>query len=207
MKNLFKSTKTWTILSALTVIVTCGSVLALGSREEFKFSESNFDTSTLWNVLTSEQRDHLMYLLDEWTVPRWAILAFDRTDGCPEWWIRYSQADGRFLMGASSGIWATWWQNSIYLSVSQIPEHYHNLFADATATDYGYDKKWKPYKFLNYSVLWENKHDSWDGNYSYTMWTTKDNKEPNIWRTGKTWNGNPINITNSYVKVIYCKKI
>ena len=47
------------------------------------------------------------------TVPRWAILAFDRTDGCPEWWIRYSQADGRFLMGASSGIWATWWQNSI----------------------------------------------------------------------------------------------
>ena len=151
---------------------------------------------------------------------------------CPQWWSRFAEADGRFIMGGDS-LWfqryeTAWdcklgykiiyrnWSRTICestakggnkeinLTISQLPSHYFYLFADNTTKDRGYDHGWNQYK--QYSVAWENYHKRWDDNYSYTMAASSNNQIPSVWRTNTLWNGQAIDIQNPYIKLLYCQK-
>lgn len=64
-------------------------------------------------------------------VPSGAIAAF--SGGCPAGWNAYTAAAGRVLVGAGSGynVGDTGGANSVTLTVSQMPQHSHHMFANA----------------------------------------------------------------------------
>lgn len=149
-------------------------------------------------------------------IPSGAVIAFD-SENCPEWWTRFANADGRFIMGTApststfgrekKNIWIKGGNDSIKLTISQLPPHKFHLFADEVGRDRGFDRGWaQNEEHKNRSVIWENDHDTGDDNYSYTMAVSTDNRTPSVWVTNTLWNGNSIDITNPYIKLLYCKK-
>lgn len=62
-------------------------------------------------------------------IPAGAIWAFDLS-ACPSGWTRFSAADNRFIMGASSNFKTTGGRSSLTLSTSQLPSHSHYISAN-----------------------------------------------------------------------------
>ena len=150
--------------------------------------------------------------------PSGAVMAFD-SENCPEGWTRFADADWRFIMGTSPGytyypfvgprpnVKTTGGNNTIKLTISQLPPHRFYLFANESATDRWYDRdRAQNREHRDRSVLVENNHDRWDDNYSYTMGVSSDQREASVGRTNTLWKGNNIDITNPYIKLLYCKK-
>ena len=176
------------------------------------------------NQLTAEMRDELMDGLSkmqqgqgssqkfdpkhaEWDIPKGAIMAFNLSF-CPEWWSRFTEADGRFIMGSSSK-GERGGSSSITLSTDQLPPHRFYLFANESVEDRWYDRKrikknWNGYR--NCSVTWEHKHEDGDNNYSYTIAVSKQCQQPSVGVTNTQWEWKSINIQNPYIKLLYCQK-
>lgn len=73
-----------------------------------------------------------MELLDdmnERTIPAWAIMAFN-LDKCPNWWTEFTVANSRSLVWTSkiATPLRTWWNNSIKLTVDNLPPHHRYMF-------------------------------------------------------------------------------
>ena len=51
-------------------------------------------------------------------------MAFDLPN-CPEGWTRFSEADNRFIMGASAGFGNAGGSNNVKLELKNIPPHSH----------------------------------------------------------------------------------
>lgn len=94
MKKLLQSWKLWTWLFILVFIMTCWLLIYAASSRDF----TSFKTTTMWNTLTSQNWNNLMDSLNEYTVPQGAVMAFN-LEKCPDWWTRFAEADGRFIMG------------------------------------------------------------------------------------------------------------
>lgn len=203
MKKALESWKLWTLLSALIFIMTCG-LMTYAATGGTKFS--TWKVSIDWGKLTSLNWNSLMENLDSQTVPQGAIVAFVGRTICPDGWTRYSDADGRFLMWASSSIWSKWWTNSIALVESNLPSHSHYIRYGWSADDY-----WDNANRRAVVVDWSTNKYPWSNNGTKTAidWNTTEN----IWRytvsTSSVWNWyywSSIDITNPYVKVLFCKK-
>ncbi len=162
------------------------------------------------------------------TIPAWAIMAFDATKTnwqCPSWWSPFSEADGRFLMWASSEFGSKWWNNSIILQASQIPPHHHYMFHNAAPNDTNNNRHMlgmidPDLRYVSvggndggdYSMNSSHAYkdyvynsDSTVGDHSVTIWLTSSRL---VNTTGvEVGQQQPINIMNPYLKVLYCVKI
>ncbi|MDR0650065.1 MAG: hypothetical protein LBG59_01300 [Candidatus Peribacteria bacterium] len=92
-------------------------------------------------------------------------MAFDLST-CPSGWTRFSAADNRFIMGASTNSKATGGSASITLSASQLPSHKHYLFVPSFLENKGRDHS-SPQSTR--SAIDDHKHSAGDNNYSMTV--------------------------------------
>lgn len=170
------------------------------------------------NKLTAEMWDNLMDGLSKmqqnWAsnttpwleIPKGAVMAFN-LETCPQWWSRFTEADGRFIMGSNSNIKGKGGHERINLSIDQLPSHKFYLFADQTTRDRWYDRpRANNYNHKNCTVAWENDHDKGDDNYSYTMAVSTQCQQPSVGVTNTLWGGESIDIQNPYIRLLYCQK-
>ena len=144
-----------------------------------------------WNEFTND--------LDK-LIPEGAIVAF-ALDNCPNGWTPYTWANGRFLMGASSDIWGFWWKDNIKLSANQLPPHQHKI-KYRNRDKFGDDANRRSV------VVDRNSEEAPEGVYlgAGNNWTEKNFVQTaSFWNNRWTWQ-DPVNITNSYVKVRFCVK-
>lgn len=159
------------------------------------------------NKLSAENWDKLMDDLQEWTVPEWAVMAFEWS--CPEWWNPYTPAEGRFILwaGGSYSAESFWWNEEISLKESQLPSHYHYI---ARVTDYqNTNTEWACGNAPANAAYYLSTSSRCDWNYDLKFNSPSNNiisNQPNGWRTNTVWNWNPINIMNPYVSLHYCIK-
>ena len=141
-------------------------------------------------------------------IPSGAVIAFD-SENCPEWWTRFANADGRFIMGTApststfgrekKNIWIKGGNDSIKLTIGQLPPHYFYIaWGNNGASNGIWDRK---EQYVS-DYVWNNVDG--DDNRSYRLAPTTNT--PNAGRTNTLWNGNSIDITNPYIKLLYCKK-
>lgn len=168
------------------------------------------------NQLTAEMRDELMDGLSkmqqgqgssqkfdpkhpEWDIPKGAIMAFNLSF-CPEWWSRFTEADGRFIMGSSSK-GERGGSSSITLSTDQLPPHRHYIAGGFHIETKNRSKNDQNGTISSYSTT---KYD--DKNDRYALRTTQKPGEANEGLTSTVGKWNPINIQNPYIKLLYCQK-
>ena len=168
------------------------------------------------NQLTAEMRDELMDGLSkmqqgqgssqkfdpehaEWDIPKGAIMAFNLSF-CPEWWSRFTEADGRFIMGSSSK-GERGGSSSITLSTDQLPPHRHYIAGGFHIGTKNRSKNDQNGTISSYSTT---KYD--DKNDRYALRTTQKLGEANEGLTSTVGKWNPINIQNPYIKLLYCQK-
>lgn len=176
------------------------------------------------NQLTAEMRDELMDGLSKmqqkqesspgfmpWVeepshpstpwkgIPKGAIMAFNLST-CPQWWSRFTEADGRFIMGSSSK-GERGGSSSITLSTDQLPPHRHYI-----AGGFHSDTKDRSVNDRNGTISSYSATDFKDANDRYALRTTKKPGEANQWLTSTVGKWNPINIQNPYIKLLYCQK-
>ena len=176
------------------------------------------------NQLTAEMRDELMDGLSKmqqkqesspgfmpWVeepshpstpwkgIPKGAIMAFNLST-CPQWWSRFAEADGRFIMGSSSK-GERGGSSSITLSTDQLPPHRHYI-----AGGFHSDTKDRSVNDRNGTISSYSATDFKDANDRYALRTTKKPGEANQWLTSTVGKWNPINIQNPYIKLLYCQK-
>ena len=180
------------------------------------------------NQLTAEMRDELMDGLSKmqqkqesspgfmpWVeepshpstpwkgIPKGAIMAFNLST-CPQWWSRFTEADGRFIMGSNSNIKGKGGNSEINISISQLPPHYFYIT---------HGSKWNswldenPERTVAWMWDWTAKlgHSTKKDTYYYLLWAGQW-KTANAGRTNTIWNGQSINIQNPYIKLLYCQK-
>lgn len=170
--------------------------------------------------LTAEMRDELMDGLSKmqqgqgssqtfnqkhtkWDIPKGAIMAFNLSS-CPEWWSRFAEADGRFIMGSNSNIKGKGGKSEINITISQLPPHYFYIT---------HGSKWNswldenPERTVAWMWDWTAKlgHSTRKDTYYYLLWAEQW-KVANAGRTNTVWNGQSINIQNPYIKLLYCQK-
>ena len=168
------------------------------------------------NQLTAEMRDELMDGLSKmqqgqdssqkfdpkhakWDIPKGAIMAFNLSF-CPEWWSRFTEADGRFIMGSSSK-GERGGSSSITLSTDQLPPHRHYIAGGFRIGTKNRSKNDQNGTISSYSTT---KYD--DKNDRYALRTTQKPGEANEGLTSTVGKWNPINIQNPYIKLLYCQK-
>lgn len=198
MKKSLESWKLWTILSALIFVMTFWLVVYAATTVSRDFTQ--WKTGNMWNTLTSTDWNNLMDSLNSWTVPAGAIMAFNSTS-CPEWWQRYSKADWKFLMWANAGFWEVWWTSSITLTLGQIPQHQHRLFSnqangDKVSSSYG--------GYISYSSDRKNWNQDYDLTKGGGISTTTVGLSS--YQLNSKSQPDKVDITNPFVKVIYCVK-
>jgi hypothetical protein len=103
--------------------------------------------------------------MNDLDVPAGSVMAFDLSS-CPSGWTRFSAADNRFIMGATTNSKETGGASSIYLSTDQLPSHSHYLFVPEFLRNKGRDHS-SPQKTR--SAIDDHDHDSGDDNYSMTI--------------------------------------
>lgn len=183
MKKLLQSWKLWTGLSILVFIMTCWLLIYAASSRNF----ASFKTTTMWNTLTSQNWNNLMDSLNEYTVPQWAVMAFNLPK-CPDWWTRFTDAEGRFIMGDSTNSKRKWWNFTIRLWVSQLPKHRFPI-----------------------RIWWRGNDGENKAGNVIRIWDSKpgprgENKETTAY-TDYVGNWDPIDITNPYITLLYCQKM
>lgn len=148
------------------------------------------------------------------TIPAWAIMAFDATKTnwkCPSGWSLFSEADGRFLMWASSdfldlGWWGNvdWEINKIRLAADNIPPHKHYMFS--TKTD-GENMGNNSNVYDGY-VTYYSSHNKDEEYQMRGMWSNTILPMKGLTSYQKDYKSTPdtFDITNAYVKVLYCVK-
>ena len=168
------------------------------------------------NQLTAEMRDELMDGLSKmqqgqgssqtfnqehtkWDIPKGAIMAFNLSS-CPEWWSRFTEADGRFIMGSSSK-GERGGSSSITLSTDQLPPHRHYI-----AGGFHIGTKNRSIDDQNGTISSYSKTSKNDRNDRYALRTTQKPGEANEGLTSTVGKWNPINIQNPYIKLLYCQK-
>lgn len=168
------------------------------------------------NQLTAEMRDELMDGLSKmqqgqgssqtfnqehtkWGIPKGAIMAFNLSS-CPEWWSRFAEADGRFIMGSSSK-GERGGSSSITLSTDQLPPHRHYI-----AGGFHIGTKNRSIDDQNGTISSYSKTSKNDRNDRYALRTTQKPGEANEGLTSTVGKWNPINIQNPYIKLLYCQK-
>ena len=168
------------------------------------------------NQLTAEMRDELMDGLSKmqqgqgssqtfnqehtkWDIPKGAIMAFNLSS-CPEWWSRFAEADGRFIMGSSSK-GERGGSSSITLSTNQLPPHRHYI-----AGGFHIGTKNRSIDDQNGTISSYSKTSKNDRNDRYALRTTQKPGEANEGLTSTVGKWNPINIQNPYIKLLYCQK-
>ena len=149
-------------------------------------------------------------------IPSGAVIAFD-SENCPEWWTRFANADGRFIMGTApststfgrekKNIWIKGGNDSIKLTISQLPPHSFHTFVEHYWRNDSIDKNERYNLRLNSNshAIVENYHKDGNDNYSYTI-AAVNWGSPTFGKTNTLWSGNSIDITNPYIKLLYCKK-
>ena len=197
MKKLLQSWKLWTWLFILVFIMTCWLLIYAASSRDF----TSFKTTTMWNTLTSQNWNNLMDSLNEYTVPQWAVMAFN-LEKCPDWWTRFAEADGRFIMGGdrlSDHTYETIWDckpgyeiiyrnwsrticestakggnNEINLTINQLPPH--SFYTVIERGLYAKNTQWNYDWPSNKKNWWVNSHSRWerngDGNERYSIEVT-----------------------------------
>jgi len=189
------------------------------SENPIELKDSPFDeykTERIDNILSWEKWDQLMDLLnrvDELTVPAGAIMAFDSKDWCPDGWEEWTQGNWKFLMWwVPSQVLMSWWNNKIRLSIDQLPTHnfrvmfhLHNIWENA-------DDRYLPIP-MDYSINREYREGERmvDNKWNYVPDATTD--ETNRFydyydyvKTDSVGKNDLIDITNPYVRVVFCKK-
>ena len=179
------------------------------------------------NQLTAEMRDELMDGLSKmqqgqgssqafdpkyakWDIPKGAIMAFNLSS-CPEWWSRFAEADGRFIMGSNSNIRGKGGNSDITLSINQLPAHsFYTVMERDLLRGMSWEYWWARDGKRDWSINSESKgekRDDWNEWYSLEMtkWRNKQT-EANAGKTNTIWNGQSINIQNPYIKLLYCQK-
>lgn len=203
MKKVIESWKIWTILSALLFLMTCGVFVAYATSSSGSWYFNNtYGTGTIGNKLDDVKWNSLMDDLDN-LIPKGTIMAFAK-DTCPTGWTPYTLADGRFLMWTNNGVEVEdiWWNNNIILLANQLPPHQHKIkyrnrskFGD-NANTRGVVVDWNTEDVPSGVNV---GGDGRENNNTYSSQTAPVWK--NRW-TSQTW----IDITNPYVKVLYCIK-
>ncbi len=235
MKKILESWKLWTVLSAFIFMMTFSLVVYAATNLTTSSPYTAWKTSSTDKILDEDEWNMLMNKLQNQAnnaIPAWAIMAFTGPT-CPSWWTRYAEADGRFLMGGTWSYGSKWWANSITLTVDQLPPHSHiykdTLYSESLAS-YGRSGNWDNESAHSYvrinntneigGFIWSNQSDGdnypvyWiratesvickglkNSDYLINVANGKDRYE----------NCNPqyqenIDITNAYVKVLFCKK-
>lgn len=201
MKKLLQSWKLWTWLFILVFIMTCWLLIYAASSRDF----TSFKTTTMWNTLTSQNWNNLMDSLNEYTVPQWAVMAFN-SETCPDWWKEFTDAQGRFILGRqrySYEFGKTGGAAKILLSEAQLPSHSHYIIAEDEVGNNRFRDN--PTKFKNWSLaeLWNS--DVWDNNDQYDLAASE---KPAIYaKTSSAWGWAYVNIMNPYIALLYCEKM
>lgn len=203
------------------MLTLCCGLLVWGTGKYFKADWTpdfqKLKSTNNGNQLTAEMRDDLMDGLSEiqqWQgssqptttvmdVPKGAVMAFNLSS-CPQWWSRFAEADGRFIMGSNSNIKGKGGNSEINISISQLPPHYFYIT---------HGSKWNswldenPERTVAWMWDWTAKlgHSTKKDTYYYLLWAERW-KTANAGRTNTIWNGQSINIQNPYIKLLYCQK-
>lgn len=203
------------------MLTLCCGLLVWGTGKYFKADWTpdfqKLKSTNNGNQLTAEMRDDLMDGLSEiqqWQgssqptttvmdVPKGAVMAFNLSS-CPQWWSRFAEADGRFIMGSNSNIKGKGGNSEINISISQLPPHYFYIT---------HGSKWNswldenPERTVAWMWDWRAKlgHSTKKDTYYYLLWAERW-KTANAGRTNTIWNGQSINIQNPYIKLLYCQK-
>ena len=125
------------------------------------------------------------------TMPAWAVMAFDLSE-CPSGWSRFSDADDRFIMGATTNSKEKWGSGLAKLVIKNIPPHSHyykdTVYAEnrtANLDGSNYHRTVNGYKWLDAS----NKDMYYGVTFSHEMLgssaTDKDN-DPIYWVRGSS---------------------
>ena len=191
-QHLSKPLLSGAIFVASVGLIGAGALAASSSLYNLKAenpTNQNRLTASNWDTLVSEVENLKDQLANQAPdVPSGAVMAFD-SPNCPEGWTRFTQADGRFIMGSRNNSKETGGENSINLTVNQLPPHKFHLFADEAVKDRGYDKgRASNQAHHNSTVVWENNHDDGDDNFSYTMAVSTDGRTPTVGTTNTLGN-------------------
>lgn len=84
---------------------------------------------TMLSVTTTLNELQQMLPSQPVNLPTGAVVAFDRTDGCPSGWRQYGKATGRFIVGTASDLRTgdTGGSREHVLTVEEMPEHDHDV--------------------------------------------------------------------------------
>jgi hypothetical protein len=129
-------------------------------------------------------------------LPPGAVMAFDREDNCPQGWVPYKAAGGRFIIGAGDHdnvglrkykLSEVGGEERHVLSIEELPAHDHKLQTQRSRNMQG----------ANDYIL-----DEFVGRDKPEI----DPKRGTIVYTEKTGGGSAFNILNPYIALHYCRK-
>ena len=112
-------------------LIGAGALAASSSLYNLKAenpSNQNRLTAENWDALISEVENLKSQIGNNSSIPAGAIMAFD-SSSCPVGWSRFTDADGRFIMGNISNSKEKGGNNNIKLTIEQLPPHYFYVVA------------------------------------------------------------------------------
>ena len=192
-------------------LIGAGALAASSSLYNLKAenpANNNQLTAENWDTLVTEV-ENLKNQITKNTqeAPSGAVIAFD-SESCPEWWTRFADADWRFIMGTEPGragrypreprqpkVGLKGGNNNIKLTIEQLPPHYFYVVAAGS-------KGTQIFHNPAGSIADADTSQS----SPYSLRSSHDGREAAYWRTNTLWKGNNIDITNPYIKLLYCKK-
>lgn len=188
--------------------------------EKYKNSKKNSPE------LQKEEWDEIMDKLQNLIIPPHAIMAFNAADWkCPEWWTRFTAADGRFLRWATSNIWKLGWNNNnlVLIKAENLPAHSHYIRYWNTRDDYWDNANrravvvdWNTKKFprdpeksSNHGMVETDSYSIHDVSTApiWKDWCDNCGLESNRTNPGGTAKNLELDVTNAYVNVVYCEKL
>ena len=236
MKKAFESWKIWTILSALIFIMTCGLVVfawytTVSNTSHFDdwSTEKLSHTNNGNPILTWWDWDSIINSLNGLVIPKWAIMAFELAT-CPNGWSPYNKANNRFLMWADNNIGYKSWSFRVTLTWDQLPKHSH-YFEDTVIleeakyywiTDAARNYSWYIRKDVQMTPIRGNSQLANNTNFLTVVRKTSDffttsggpkggairwqQYEDVDYKNWVNYYQKNIDITNPYIKVLYCIK-
>lgn len=139
------------------------------------------------NQLNSQMRNDLMDGLSKLQtqqnsiIPAWAVMAFNLAS-CPAGWTRFTDADGRFIMGYPTNSKEKGGNATIKLTIKQLPPHSFKIAKDT----------YKGWDDANTRTFVK----------SYFAWVS----DSETFSTNTLGEGQSIDIQNPYIKLLYCQK-
>ena len=171
--------------------------------------------------LTVEEWNAIMDKLQDLIIPPHAVMAFNSSDGCPAWWTGFTVANGRFLRGATSNIWDTWWNisNEVVIQAKNLPAHSHFIRYWDSGRKY-----WDNANHRAVVVDWSNgdypRSPGNSSNHGLTQWDSFSYYDVSTAPVWKEWQNSSstslggrvalnewLNVTNAYVNVVFCEKL